>query len=623
MDHKIIYSRRNKYSITTNSELNAALIDKVENEYNNNNDDEISEEDSIKRKRKDEERGERGGKDDERIKDRREGDNNSYDDRTDSITTMRSDMNTYFISPHLQRTNTNDTNNNSNNNDLQRNNTRNNSFYDYVISPYEYFLFCLGFSVSCVPIVVAISFSASAISHAHISGIGNGGFFLGYALCSLSLSKSIVDTFGCKKAILYGYLGSCTFVLSFLVASAQYRPYLYIVYPVGATIGGISQAIMWAAQGKYFTRVSRIQVTSMTEKDLEDMNRRLAEQFAIVYLRSLIIGFGICTIMLVIRAIFGDIRYINMAIVSIWLLVSFYLLYTINDLGDKGSSFWANFRIRRGFYALIRATKDLTVWSRWKLAFLVPYQLAWGCCTSFWLFYILGLVLLEDNGSIAVGVASLVNLVVSSFFTQMTTACTQVSQSVFIILGGISTIFLGLSLAVIDTDSYSNFGILILHSFLYGLSRSVYENNMMAVIANYFPDKESLAYSIAGFNKTVSCGITLLIFAFFFNDFTPWFYAYLILSASLVGVIGYIAAVYCHARERYEQLTQFRNIQSSASNSSAQVKIKTETLYAAEWAEDDNQYSGSSGASTKYSYLRVASLTQDDPNNVMYVPEYF
>lgn len=366
-----------------------------------------------------------------------------------------------------------------------------------------------------------------------------------------------------------------------------------------------------------------MQVTSMTERDLEDMNRRLAEQFAIVYLRSLVIGFGICTIMLLIRSFIGHTRYINITLLGLWLLASFYLLYTLNDLGDKGSPFWANFRIRRGFYALIRATKDLTVWSRWKLAFLVPYQLAWGCCTSIWLFYILGEVVIKDDVRLGVGVASLVNLVVSSFFTQITSACTQVSQSAFIILGGVSTIFMGLIFAVVDTDSYSNFGILMLHSFLYGLSRSVYENNMMAVVANYFPDKESLAYSIAGFNKTISSGISLLIFAFLFRDMTAWYYAFLIISTSLFGIIGYIAAVYCHARERYEQLTQFRNIQSSASNSSAQVKIKTETLYAAEWAEDDNQYSGSSGASTKYSYLRVASLTQEDPNNVMYVPEYF
>ena len=366
-----------------------------------------------------------------------------------------------------------------------------------------------------------------------------------------------------------------------------------------------------------------MQVTSLTEKDLEDMNRRLAEQFAIVYLRSLIIGFGICTLMLVTRELFGEIKYLNLALLCLWLVLSFYLLYTINDLGDKGSPFWANFRIRRGFYAILRATQDLTVWSRWKLAFLVPYQLAWGVCTSFWLFYVLGEVLFEKNGRIAVGVASLVNLIVSSFFTQITTACTHVSQSAFILLGGLSTIFMGLILAVINVDSYTNFGILMLHAFFYGLSRSVYENNMMAVIANYFPEKESLAYSVAGFNKTISSGVTLLIFAFFFRDITAWYYAFLILSTSVVGVIGYIAAVYCHARERYEQLTQFRNKQSSASNSSTQVKIKTETLYAAEWAEDENQYSGSSGASTKYSYLRVASLTQDDPNNVMYVPEYF
>ena len=85
-------------------------------------------------------------------------------------------------------------------------------FYYYIFDiayycQYTFFLFCLGFSISCVPVVVAISFSASVLPHIRISGIGNGGFFLGYAFCSLSISKSIVDTLGCKKAIVYGFVG--------------------------------------------------------------------------------------------------------------------------------------------------------------------------------------------------------------------------------------------------------------------------------------------------------------------------------------------------------------------------------------------------------------------------------
>jgi hypothetical protein len=362
----------------------------------------------------------------------------------------------------------------------------------------------------------------------------------------------------------------------------------------------------------------------MTERDIEEMNRHLAEQFAIVYLRTLIVGFALCVLVLVARLQFDWItKYVNLPLLCCWLLVSFYLLWTLNDLGDKGSSFWANFRIRRGFYALLRATRDLSVWSRWKMALLIPYQLSWGCCTSFWLFYILGEVAFKENGKIAVGISTLVNLIVSAFFTQATAACTQVSQPVFIILGGISTVFLGSILAVIDINHYSTFGLLVLHSFLYGLSRSVYENNFMAVIADFFPERESLAYSVAGFVKTLAAGVTLIIFAFFFSDFTRWYYAILILSTSVVGIAGYIAAVICHKLERSEQMTQ-RLTQQSALTAAAGVKVKTESLYgASDWAEDhDVAYSGSSGASTKYSYLRVASLTQDE-NNIMYVPEYF
>jgi hypothetical protein len=213
MDHKIIKSRRSKYgggvgvsgigpSGASISELDSALLDDVL------------------------ERGSDGN---------RAAVVGHGEDRTDSITTMRSDMHQHIASLDSASI-------------AGRNPTRSNSFYDYIISPHDYFLFCLGFSIATVPIVVALSFSATVLSHIRVSGLGNGGFFLGYALCSLSFSKSLVDTLGCKFAIFYGFIGSSIFVLSFLISSALFRPHVNFVYPIGATIGGISQAIMWTAQ---------------------------------------------------------------------------------------------------------------------------------------------------------------------------------------------------------------------------------------------------------------------------------------------------------------------------------------------------------------------------------------
>ena len=247
MDHKIIYSRRNKYSLPPSSDLNTALItdrdslppieeNQITSILDNYN---LSPNSTIIPPPP-------PSFTDKSFQSFQSthnllsviNDNDRYDTRTDSITTMRSDINTY-INPLSETTDSTQQPSYQ-----HRNNTRNNSFFDYIISPYDYFLF----SISCVPVVVAISFSASVLPHIRISGIGNGGFFLGYAFCSLSISKSIVDTLGCKKAIVYGFVASCTFVLSFLIASAQFRPHLDIVYPIGATIGGISQAIMWTAQ---------------------------------------------------------------------------------------------------------------------------------------------------------------------------------------------------------------------------------------------------------------------------------------------------------------------------------------------------------------------------------------
>lgn len=219
MDHKIIKSRKQKYPTSSLPDLRSSLIDEETS---------IGDRSSTTVMPSSTPTGPLGY------------DRGDELERADSITTMRSDINQPMndqapLSPGTSSY-------------FERTNTRTDSFYDYIITPYEYFLFCLGFSIATVPVVVALSFSATVLPHIGVSGLGNGGFFLGYALCSLSFSKSVVDTMGCKFAIFWGFIGSSIFVLSFLITSVLFRDYIDIVYPIGATIGGVSQAVMWTAQ---------------------------------------------------------------------------------------------------------------------------------------------------------------------------------------------------------------------------------------------------------------------------------------------------------------------------------------------------------------------------------------
>lgn len=113
---------------------------------------------------------------------------------------------------------------------------------DRIITKKDYFLFCLGFSLSIVPVIGV--FTCAPVVFEKVGGIGNGIFCIGYTLSSLFYTRNIIHSIGCKSSILWGHIGSGIYICSYLLSTTIAFHYSNILYPIGAFLGGISQSIM-------------------------------------------------------------------------------------------------------------------------------------------------------------------------------------------------------------------------------------------------------------------------------------------------------------------------------------------------------------------------------------------
>jgi uncharacterized membrane protein len=171
---------------------------------------------------------------------------------------------------------------------------------------------------------------------------------------------------------------------------------------------------------------------------------------------------------------------------------------------------------------------------------LLPYHIAWGFCTTYWIYYILGVIVREEQGLRYISVAAVVDLTASLIYTKFSNyLASKFTQSLSIFFGNISMITLGSLLLVTSNQSLGRNKRIIGYLILHGISRSVYESNMKAVIADTFMDYEtSLFIILANTSKTISCGIAYLIYALIIHERTV--YAEVVVSLSLLALLGYL-----------------------------------------------------------------------------------
>lgn len=231
----------------------------------------------------------------------------------------------------------------------------------------NYYIFCIGFSLTAAPVVSTLIFAPPMIGHV-TGGIGNGILFLTYALWSLVFAKSTVNILGSTRSFIVGLGGNFVYVVGFLLFSQGSYSAIRIGYPILAVVGGMAQGVMWAAQSKYFSKNVAMMVSSMDVKEVENMNRSLASKFAFIYFLCVGLVLLICTVFSFdIFHMTHEILYGLIPGYVLLTLLSLLLLSHLDSFGDVGDA-WVNFKPRRGLMEMFTAAAALPPAKKLKLA---------------------------------------------------------------------------------------------------------------------------------------------------------------------------------------------------------------------------------------------------------------
>ena len=209
---------------------------------------------------------------------------------------------------------------------------------------------------------------------------------------------------------------------------------------------------------------------------------------------------------------------------------------------------------------------------------IIPYHAAWGVCTSYWIYYALGVIVLHQKGMQYIGVASVIDLTASLLFTKVSNVCTKKSGQCPIVLWGAACITaMGLIIIFINNKDLGHNRRLVGYTLIHGMARAVYENNMKAVTADFFPEHEPLAFSVTGFAKTFACGMSYLVYALVLERKER--YGLVVTTAGALAIIGYLWSLRKHGREKMEGYDSLR----SMSVSGMETESDTSLIYVAEY----------------------------------------
>ena len=323
-------------------------------------------------------------------------------------------------------------------------------------------------------------------------------------------------------------------------------------------------------QGKYTLKMSNLLITSMETGVIRDMNRKLINSFALVYIINLIFAFLLALLLVYARIVMDETLLIfTVPVLLCYIMVSTYLMWTsdgLNDVGDEQQVLASNVR---GVRNLIYSIADREKTSRRKLLLLLPYHVSWGINTAFWILYLVKNIFYEEISFLAAAYALFLSYVFSLMYTVMVkTIIPNLNHNSHILFGGLSSLCLGIFALSVDGitkhKAHEDYRIVIVFASMYGISMSVYENNMRAEVANLLQHYEVLAYSATSFAKTIAAGICLVTSTMILNqdkgDAVRLGLEVELIIASTLGIAGFIGAVlldrHSNSREVVEQLEE-------------------------------------------------------------------
>ena len=119
----------------------------------------------------------------------------------------------------------------------------------------------------------------------------------------------------------------------------------------------------------------------------------------------------------------------------------------------------------------------------------------------------------------------------------------------------------------------------LMFALLHGIGRSVCDNNMLSLIADFFPLTEASAYSMVGFAKTVAAGFSFMAFASLEKSYLQLnILASVVIATAILGVVGFVAASRIDAKEKVETEEPSSRLASFSERSDRAAALSSDTI---------------------------------------------
>lgn len=174
----------------------------------------------------------------------------------------------------------------------------------------------------------------------------------------------------------------------------------------------------------------------------------------------------------------------------------------------------------------------------------------------------------------------MIDLTVSLVFTKLSNmVCTKnLGQFPMVLWGAACITWLGLIIMFVSNDLLGHNRRIIGYTMIHGMARAVYENNIKAVTADFFPEHGPLAFSVTGFAKTFACGMSYLVYALVIERRAR--YGMVVTTAGVLATLGYLWGLRKHAREKVEGYDSLRSMSISNTGSESD---NASLMYVAEY----------------------------------------
>ncbi len=363
----------------------------------------------------------------------------------------------------------------------------------------NFVLMTIAFSLNHGAVTSCLAYASTELGDL-LGSYSSGILFVCFAITSFFLAKPVVSMIGPKNGLIIGVIGYSVYVVGFVLSIIFI--YLsndleWITTVISALIGGFAGGLLWTAQGRIFSRhsklygeVNRLPVTNVTSN--------FAGLFALIFLGTEMALKLVATVIFLVLP--SGAPFIVFFLYTAIAVVSCFSITMLNDLDDKGT--WDISYV--AISAHVGAAAKL-VYKDKRMALIVPFQLAFGFTSSFVPYYVFGTVIADSPnlGETYIGLLSAIIVFIGAITSIPASYLSNLyGKLVVVIVGGFCFAAAGFAFFLTSDESLGTWSYIIPLVVIYGIGRGVWESTNKAAIADFFvesPDLVTSAYASTAF----------------------------------------------------------------------------------------------------------------------------